>query len=283
MMSHYKTDENAIISFSGGRTSGYMLWRILDAYDGKLPDNIKVCFSNTGKEMPETLDFVRDCAVNWGVDIVWLERFAERNEGEGNMYLYKTKQVTYETASRHGEPFRALIMSRRYAPNAVARFCTQELKIFAIRDFIKEWSDESVMQFVGIRADEPRRAVKLINNGSNTALPLYRDGITKQHVSNFWKTQPFDLNLPNNNGTTDWGNCDLCFLKGLDKKLSIIRERPDLADWWIEAEQSLSAEVGKAAYFRADQPSYKEMKIIATSQQSFALPYDETIPCFCGD
>ncbi len=54
-----------------------MLRKVLDAYDGCLPENIKVCFANTGKEMPETLDFVRDCAKKWNIDIVWLETYAE--------------------------------------------------------------------------------------------------------------------------------------------------------------------------------------------------------------
>lgn len=40
----------ALISFSGGRTSAYMLWRILEAHDGTLPDDVHVTFANTGKE-----------------------------------------------------------------------------------------------------------------------------------------------------------------------------------------------------------------------------------------
>ena len=64
---------------------------VLDAYDGELPDNFKVCFANTGKEMPETLDFVRDCQEKWGVDITWLE-FCP-NE--------KFKVVSYEAAARN--------------------------------------------------------------------------------------------------------------------------------------------------------------------------------------
>ena len=49
----YKVDGPALISFSGGRTSGYMLFRILEAYGGSLPDDMHVVFANTGKERPE--------------------------------------------------------------------------------------------------------------------------------------------------------------------------------------------------------------------------------------
>lgn len=63
----------AIISFSGGRTSGYMLWRILQAHGGTLPEDVIVTFANTGKEREETLRFVHDCGTHWNVPIVWLE------------------------------------------------------------------------------------------------------------------------------------------------------------------------------------------------------------------
>lgn len=50
-------DGNVQIAFSGGRTSAYMLHKLLDA-NGGLPDRAVVTFQNTGREMPETLDFV---------------------------------------------------------------------------------------------------------------------------------------------------------------------------------------------------------------------------------
>ena len=71
-MNPYKIDGPALISFSGGRTSAYMLYHILQAHGGSLPDDIYVTFANTGKEMPETLDFVHDCGVHWDVKIHWL-------------------------------------------------------------------------------------------------------------------------------------------------------------------------------------------------------------------
>ena len=287
-MNPYKSNEDTVISFSGGRTSAFMLWKVLDAYDGKLPENIKVCFSNTGKEMPETLDFVKDCQEHWGVDIVWLERYAESApEDHKNKYVYDTKIVDYKTAARKGEPFNKLIVARRFAPNPVARFCTADLKIRAIRDFIDTlgW-ERPFLAFVGIRADEQRRAVKMhgkVESGQEIHLPLWLDKITKEDIYDFWTTHSFDLKLPNNNGTTDWGNCDLCFLKGNSKRLAIMRDRPDLADWWIDVEAKLAKQVGKNAYFRKDSPSYADMKIIATSQNTFDFGDDPSIPCFCGD
>ncbi len=52
----FKLTGPALISFSGGRTSAFMLRRILDAGGGTLFPDVKVAFFNTGKERPETLD-----------------------------------------------------------------------------------------------------------------------------------------------------------------------------------------------------------------------------------
>tara|TARA_B110000285_G_C14945710_1_gene524221 strand:+ start:40 stop:921 length:882 start_codon:yes stop_codon:yes gene_type:complete len=287
----YFIDEPTCISFSGGRTSAFMLHKVLEAHDGNLPDFAKVTFANTGKEMPQTLDFVNDVAQKWGVDIVWLERFArEAREDEKNKYVYETKIVDYKSASRNGEPFAALIQARQYAPNPIARFCTADLKIRAIKEYIVDMCgfETPYTAFVGIRGDEQRRAVKLngtIESGQERYLPLWLDGVSAKDVGDFWRNNDFDLGLPNNNGVTDWGNCDLCFLKGTGKKQSIIRERPELADWWIEQEESLNKKVGDGAFFRKDTPSYRVMQTIALEQTNIFenMFTDESISCFCGD
>jgi len=284
----YFIDEPTGISFSGGRTSAYMLWKVLEAHDGVLPDCVKVVFANTGKEMPQTLDFVRDCQENWGVDIHWIELVGLDDISGQEGYRKNAKwnrvyaRTTYESASRKGEPFNILLREMDAIPNVVARTCTITLKVRGIRQYLESLGYESPWtQLIGIRGDEQRRAVKLHNKrdeGMDCYLPLWLDGVTAKDVGDFWKSQLFDLQLPNNNGVTDWGNCDLCHLKGRSKRLSIIRERPDLADWWIDAEQR------KGQQFRPDETSYKQMKIIATDQPSlFDFGDDETIPCFCGD
>lgn len=63
----------ALISFSGGRTSAYMLFMILCAHGGVLPDDVYVVFANTGKEREETLRFVHEVEVRWGVRVWWIE------------------------------------------------------------------------------------------------------------------------------------------------------------------------------------------------------------------
>lgn len=110
----FKIIQPTCISFSGGRTSAYMLWRVLQA-NGGLPADTVVCFANTGKEVEATLRFVRDCAERWQMPIHWLEYLPM----EPGFML-----VDFERASRQGEPFEALIRKRQYLPNPVARGCT---------------------------------------------------------------------------------------------------------------------------------------------------------------
>src|SRR5690606_23950369 len=132
--SPYKIEGPALISFSGGRTSGMMLWKVLDAHSGKLPDDVFVTFANTGKEREETLRFVYECGSRWGVKINWLEyRRRERNAPWEDGFSV----VGYNSASRNGEPFAELIQRKKYLPNPVTRFCTIELKIRVMRNFAR--------------------------------------------------------------------------------------------------------------------------------------------------
>jgi hypothetical protein len=252
-----------------------MLWRVLQEHGGELPKEAIVCFANTAKEDEATLRFVQRCADEWGVEIHWLEyRDADPT----------FVRVTFETASRDGEPFEALIRKRQYLPNPVTRFCTAELKIRVIHKYLKSlgWDHNEEMDWIGMRADEQRRAAKIKDK---SRIPLVTAGVTKETVGDFWRSQPFDLELPNMNGVTMHGNCDLCFLKGGAQVLSLIAEKPERGIWWAKMEALALALASKpsGAVFRSDRPSYSAMMQFASEQIDMFDPNEEAIACFCGD
>ena len=258
-----------------------MLWRVLQSNNG-LPDQAKAVFCNTGKEDEATLRFVHDCSVNWGIPIIWLEyRVAE----------VPFEVVTFETASRNGEPFSALIKKKNYLPNPVARFCTVDLKILTLERYIKSIGWAEYENMIGIRADEPRRVAKIRANpsdgrkGVSRFMPLAQVGVQKEDISQFWKSQDFDLGLPNIGGVTYHGNCDLCFLKGASQLMSLIAEKPERAVWWAAQEGTISnAHIKDGGLFRKDRPSYSQMLKYSEQQDDmFATGDDESIACFCGD
>jgi 3'-phosphoadenosine 5'-phosphosulfate sulfotransferase (PAPS reductase)/FAD synthetase len=262
LMDPFRITEPTCISFSGGRTSAYMLWRVLQS-NGGLPSDAVVCFANTGKEDEATLRFVRDCEVNWGVKINWLEY---RNDEAGFAV------VDYETASRDGEPFDALTTKKKYLPNPVTRFCSEELKGKTITKFSGLESDQTM---VGVRADEPSRIPKLRARG--LMLPLVDANVDKPAVRRFWKNQPFDLGLEEHGGITSLGNCDLCFLKGAAQIMSMIQDKPERAVWWVKQEKKISAR------FRSDRPTYSAMLRFSQDQRDMFDAQEEGIPCFCGE
>jgi 3'-phosphoadenosine 5'-phosphosulfate sulfotransferase (PAPS reductase)/FAD synthetase len=283
ILNPYLITEPTCISFSGGRTSAYMLYQVLQAHGGKMPADGVVCFANTGKEEEATLKFVRDCSVNWGVKIHWIEYCDHEDPTQ------RYREVTYETASRNGEPFEAIIRKRQYLPNPVTRFCTSELKIRTMACFLKQsglfddWSKseiESHAGWIGLRYDEARRAAKIADK---RRIPLYTARVTVQDISDFWEVQPFNLELPTYKGRTLAGNCDLCFLKPLNQVATLIAEKPERAIWWANMEALALASKPSGATFRKDRPNYSSMVKFAADQLSLLDPDEEGIACFCGD
>ena len=265
MKDPFQITEPTCISFSGGRTSAYMLWRVLQSHGGKLPADAKVIFCNTGKEHEGTLNFVNDCATNWGVDIVWLEY--ARNESK---FFVKS----FDTASRHGEPFSAMIEAKSFLPNSVMRFCTTEMKIQPISRYMKSIGFDEFDTMVGLRADEQRRLIKL---RQSVVAPLAQVGVSQSDVQAFWKANDFDLSLDFRNGVTALGNCDLCFMKGGHQLLSIIQQEPSRAVWWAEQEAKIGGRFSK------DRPDYKSMMQFSQDQIDMFDANEETVACFCGD
>jgi len=270
----YLITEPTVISFSGGRTSAFMLHKVLESGGGSLPNDAIVCFANTGKEEEATLEFVNECSKRWNVEIHWIEYTPE----EPNF-----RRVTFETASRNGEPFEALIRKKQYLPNPVTRFCTSELKIRSMHKYLKSlgWKEHTENQdWIGIRADEPRRVAKIKDR---SRVPLAADGIGVKDVWEFWQSQPFDLQLPTINGKAMHGNCDLCFLKPTAQILSLIQEKPQRAVWWAKMEALALASKPDGARFRKDRQGYAALAQFSADQVDMFDADEEAIACFCGD
>ena len=264
------TDRKRICSFSGGRSSGMMLKMLLDR--GEHPDMVVFC--NTGKEREETLDFVQACADNWQVEIVWLEYdYLPDEKGIKGQPRHVHRVVDHQTAARNGEPFEKLIRAKKAVPNAVQRFCTQEMKVLTVERYLRRehgMKKAEYIELLGIRHDEPARWMKAMGEHCRVYYPLVEWGVTVADVTEFWQKQDFDLGI-----LSSRGNCDLCFLKGGERLVDLIRERPESVEWWSAREE----EVG--ATFRKGQ-SYDTLTDMALRQIPLFDLDDPRIDCYCG-
>lgn len=266
------------VSFSGGRSSAMMLHILKENYP---LEDIIITFANTGKEREETLDFVHEIETKWNLSIVWLEAVFEpytKGSGKTMRDCISYKIVNYETASRKGEPFSALIKFLKYVPNRVKRICTNYLKVWVIEKYMIDNFGEEYETALGIRYDEPKR----IRKHKDKLLPLNDFKIMNKDVRLFWKAQDFDLELKDYEG-----NCDLCFLKGINKRRTILKENPHLADWWINEEEKAKQTFHphmpvRKILNRSKGVNFKMYKDFFESNFTQQELFDD-ISCFCGD
>lgn len=221
-----------LVSFSGGQTSAYMTKWCLDNLSDKY--EIVVVFANTGKEREETLQFVHECDKRFHFNTVWVESVVNPQKRKGTSF----KIVTFETASRKGEPFEEVIW--KYGiPNVAFLHCTRELKTRPIHKYIKSIGWKDYYTAIGIRIDEVDR----VNSNYKKEKFVYPFvsmlPTTKLDVNRFWLQQDFRLQLKGYEG-----NCDLCFKKSDRKLLTILKDNPDAATWW----HLMATKYGKEQY-----------------------------------
>lgn len=230
---NFNNMKKLVISFSGGRTSAYMTWWLLNEWEDRNNWEMIVVFANTGLEAEGTLFFVDECASEWGINIIWIE--SKHKDSNGVSYskkgwAVKHKVVTYETASRNGEPFEEMI-SNVGIPSSNAPFCSQQLKKIAIQDYVKSigWKDYHIA--IGVRIDEPNRVNE--NRVKNKILYPFADIMptTKRQVSEWWGWQSFDLAIH-----PDEGNCVNCWKKDFPRLVRNMIRIPDSFDWWKRME-----------------------------------------------
>lgn len=232
----YLIDGPAVISFSGGRTSAYMLKQIVDAHAGRLPNDVFVVFANTGREREPTLRFVYECGRRWEVNIRWLEFLTDLKRGIP--LTDRFEEVGYNSASRNGEPLSRLINRKKALFSTLkGRWCTEETKVRVIHNFMEAmgFKPGHYAEVIGFRADEYDRVVELPAKAHNLKrrliFPLNEAKVRKPDVDAFWRQQPFDLELPR--GT---GNCDHCPFVSRKARVARLRLNPAGLEWWKQHE-----------------------------------------------
>ena len=204
-----------VISFSGGETSGYMLWWCLKFWRDKF--EIIVLFANTGEENEETLVFVQKCAELFNIEIVWLEAIFHKEYMKGTTH----KIVDFKTATRNSSLFEEMI--KVYGiPNQAYPHCNRELKLAPIKSYLRSIGWKKYYTAIGIRSDEIDR----VNINHKELMLLYpfisEKNITKAHVNFWWSQQPFRLDLKGYQG-----NCKTCWKKSDLKLWTIAKESPE--------------------------------------------------------
>jgi len=289
-----------VLLFSSGRTSAFLVKYFLErngfnqsvsVYSTKgKPDYIYhlnakgekcvVLMMNTGKEQKESLQFANKCDKEFAFKTTYLECVV--NKGKKST---SHKIVKYSQLSKNGEPFEAML--KKYPlPNNMASNCTRELKQRPKESFLKKIGWNDAITVVGIRADEAHR--KSINAQSEKVIyPLCDEiKVDSKFIRSWWENQTFDLQLKDYEG-----NCDLCFKKSLKKRLTIIKENPKKAKWWLEMEKKYSSEEIPRFDLRtnksiaeliemAQQPFTRAEDLHELSKQQVSLFEFET-DCFC--
>lgn len=205
-------------SFSGGRSSARMCALLRELY----PDaEIIFVFANTGEEHWKTLEFVDKCDKYFGLNLIWVEAKVN-GPGEGTTHTI----VTFETCSRKGEPFEAII--KKYGiPNQPFPHCTRELKMAPMYSYLASigWEKGTYIVALGIRADEPKRlSAKAAELG--IFYPLAEAGLEKQDILDYWAEMPFDLGIEEHEG-----NCKWCWKKSDKKHVLNIKANRDWYDF----------------------------------------------------
>jgi hypothetical protein len=242
--------EKVLVSFSGGETSAFLAKWMLDNKSDVY--EMVFVFANTGDEEEATLEFVRDCSLKWGIEIVWVEALVHQGERVSSSH----KIVDFNSASRNREPFVEVI--RKYGiPNQNFLHCNREMKLNPIHSYMRSIGWKDYLTAIGIRVDEVDRVNK--NRIKQKLIyPLVSEKPTsKEEISYWWSTQDFRLKIKSYRT-----NCRTCWKKS-DKVLAeIYRKNPEYFDFNKEMESEFGK--GKYVFFRRGRSTEQLIKDIET-------------------
>lgn len=213
-----------IVSVSGGKDSTALYFWAIDQF-GK--DGFRAVFADTGHEHPVTYNYLRNMHTfgngGMGPQVEWVRSdFTDKVKAKGR--------------TPSGNPFLDMWLWKGRAPSAKAQFCTENLKLAPIRDWINSIrSHHEVEIYVGIRAGESARRAKMAEEedseyyDATVKRPLLR--WTEENVFKFLESKGVEPNPLYQNGFARVG-CYPC----IHSRKSELASMPDwawekLAEW----------------------------------------------------
>lgn len=207
-----------VVSFSGGRTSAYLCYLMVEKFGA---DNVDIVYMDTGFEHPSTYDFIRNCNSWLKSPITFLRGDFSRPIGAGVGYNI----VGIYDIGCDGKPF-AEMMAKYGTPYTGGMFCTDRMKLRPFKKYCDDkYGKGNYETWLGIRADEPRRL------GEKKGIRYLAEisDFEKQDVLDFWKEMPFDLGIDEH-----LGNCVFCPKKSNLKLAAAQRDEPELYMKWLD-------------------------------------------------
>ncbi|HCD5100653.1 TPA: phosphoadenosine phosphosulfate reductase family protein [Acinetobacter baumannii] len=220
-----------VISFSGGRTSGYAVNLFKNDPDAYF------IFMDTGAEHPATYQFIKDIVKHWKINLVCLRVVVNPQMKKGVGY----KIIPLDELKQDLEPWRDML--KKYgSPYYDMPFCTARMKTEPFEKYCNDvFGKNNYERWIGIRSDEQKRLP--IEVLEKLGLPIHKDAkkqkagfrylaeisdFTKEDVLDWWEQQPFDLAI-----TEHLGNCVFCIKKHLNKVALAAKDEPEQAVKWI--------------------------------------------------
>ena len=156
-----------VVKFSGGRSSGMMLFALLENGFLRQERGDVVVFNNTSCEHPETYQFVAECkkrveAAGIPFFFVEFQTYEDARQGEWRRLpsyrLANARPFSEDNPEGfhwRGEVFEEMLSYKAYLPNQFTRICTQLLKLETTRLFLRDWfASKTGIPFQGHGLDE---------------------------------------------------------------------------------------------------------------------------------
>ena len=207
-----------IISYSGGKDStALLLWAIENGME------FTAVYCDTGWESPVTYEYISMI----------------------NERLLGGKLVTVKNRKYDG--FYDLSIKKKRVASTMARFCTEELKLKPMREFIQE-QGKFVFLYLGIRAEESPARARLVRNVYDNDFykctikrPLLKWSI--QEVIDIHKRHEIPFNPMYTKGYRRVG-CFPCVMARHDEIRNIIRQHPER----VEVIRQLERDLGRSFF-----------------------------------